>query len=259
MTETAFAPDPSIALFVKSSTVFEEHDAVPRTVLPFYADGYPGLIAHQTEGGLRVHPHNKQMPALFLYGQTIQPVELELAGRFRMLVVQLYPFVLPSLFGVVPAELNDGCYDLDAFAERLGADTKRNLDSFATAEAGLEAATVFLQEAILQKQQSLDQEIAAAVQRIIADKGQTSIGALCKELFLTGRTFERRFRAAVGVGAKQFATMIRFQSTLAQLHEKEAAKLTDIVYAHGFADQSHFIKVFKTYTGKTPSAFRAKA
>jgi len=41
-----------------------------------------------------------------------------------------------------------------------------------------------------------------------------------------------------------------------QLTQKNFTKLTDIVYKNGYADQSHFVKVFKSFTGKTPKAFK---
>jgi hypothetical protein len=37
-------PYKSIALAVKSILIFEETDLHQKTILPFFADGYPGLI-----------------------------------------------------------------------------------------------------------------------------------------------------------------------------------------------------------------------
>ncbi len=67
-------PDKSISLFVKNILVFEEPGKKHRTVLPFFADGYPGIIFQETEHGLFVSPHNKEMPLFFLYGQTLAPL-----------------------------------------------------------------------------------------------------------------------------------------------------------------------------------------
>ena len=67
-------PDESISLFVKSMLVFIEKDKNKKTVLPFFADGYPGLMLQETASGLYVKPHEKKMPLLFLYGQTLQPI-----------------------------------------------------------------------------------------------------------------------------------------------------------------------------------------
>jgi YesN/AraC family two-component response regulator len=39
------------------------------------------------------------------------------------------------------------------------------------------------------------------------------------------------------------------------LTENDFCMLTDIGLDSGYADQSHFIRTFKKYTGKTPSNF----
>jgi AraC-like DNA-binding protein len=244
-------PDKSISLFVKNIMVFEEADIKQKTILPFFADGYPGLIFQETSNGLLVRPQNKVMPVMFLYGQTINPIELVMTGSYKLIVFQLYPFVLKSFFNVIPQELNDNCYNL----EQLHKNTIAQIKQIKNHTKRIEIITSFLHSIFQEKQKELDFTISKAIQKIITKKGQLLIGDLCKELHLTERTFERRFINAVGVTAKQFSKIIQFHQSLEQLTVKDFTKLTDIVYANGFADQSHFIKVFKAFTGKTPLAF----
>jgi len=258
MQSQSLQPHPSISLFVKEIVVLEDVETTGATVLPFYADGYPGLLFQQTDHGLWVQPHNKQMPALFLYGQTIQPIELVMRGSYKIIVFQLYPFVLKSFFNVLPKDLNDNCYDLQQWPNQLGLQTLERLQRQPGLAARLEIITSLLQLLFQQKQQELDHTIALAIKKIISKNGQLTIGELGAAFHLTQRTFERRFLQAVGVTAKQFATIIQFQQSLEQLTHKSHTKMTDIVYANGFADQSHFIKVFKVFTGRTPFAFKAK-
>src|SRR5690349_18450564 len=106
------APHESLALFVKDIIIFKDEVASGKTVLPFYADGYPGIMFNQTENGLSVLPHEKKMPSLFLYGQTIHPVELVVEGRYCLICFQLYPFVVNSFFNLRAKDINDDCYDL---------------------------------------------------------------------------------------------------------------------------------------------------
>lgn len=251
-------PNKSISLFVKNILVFEEPDKSQKTILPFFADGYPGLIFQETPNGLLVSPQNKLMPAMFLYGQTINPIELIMTGSYKLILFQLYPFVLKSFFNVIPKDLNDNCYNLEQLENNSGNDTIRKLNQTKNFSNKIEIITSFLHSIFLEKQKELDFTISIAIQKIINRKGQLVIGDLCNELHLTERTFERRFFNAVGVSAKQFAKIIQFQQSLEQLTVKDFTKLTDIVYANGFADQSHFIKVFKAYTGKTPLAFKSQ-
>jgi len=67
MITQTFEPDKKIALIVKNILVFEENTN-EETVLPFFADGYPGIIFQQTEGGMLVQQKKKIMPELFIYG-----------------------------------------------------------------------------------------------------------------------------------------------------------------------------------------------
>jgi len=249
----AINPGKSISLFVKNILVFEERELKQKTVLPFFADGYPGMIFQETANGLWVNPHKKQMPAFFLYGQTIKPIELVMNGTYKLVVFQLFPFVLESFFKVSPGQVTDSCYDLAQIEN--GQRIIHLLQKARTNDERLEIISSLLYSLFQNKQQHIDEAIAFAIKKIIAQKGQVTIKELYKELHLTERTFERRFSNNVGVSAKQFARIIQFQQSLEQLTIKDYTKLSDIVYENGFADQSHFIKVFKAFTGKTPKAF----
>ncbi|MGH2624163.1 MAG: DUF6597 domain-containing transcriptional factor, partial [Sphingobacterium sp.] len=92
MISNNISPKKSVDIFVKNIWAFEQNKNV-HTSLPFFADGYPGLIYQQSDKGLTVSPFNKRMPELFLYGQTISPISLEIEGPFRIVVFQLFPFV----------------------------------------------------------------------------------------------------------------------------------------------------------------------
>ncbi len=247
-------PDKSISLFVKNILIFEETENSQKTVLPFFADGYPGLIFQDTENGLLVIPHNKQMPLLFLYGQTIKPIELVIKGKYKLIIFQLYPFVLESFFNVSAKDINDGCHDLQQLNN--GENIIKQLAENTSCEKRIEILAAFLFDIFQTRKEMLDFQIRQAIQIIIDNKGQISIGHICNQLHITERTFERRFVKEVGIAAKQFSTIIQFQLSLQQLTLKDFTKLTDIVYKNGYADQSYFIKVFKAFTGKTPKAFK---
>ena len=105
------------------------------------------------------------------------------------------------------------------------------------------------------KKVNLDLSIRNAIVKIITEKGQIQINSIAQSESLNIRTFERRFLKETGLSAKQFSKIIQFQSSLQQLTAKDYKKLTDIVYENGFSDQSHFIRVFKAFTGKTPKKF----
>ena len=255
MESMQITPHESIAMFVKNIVVFDEADQSGKTVLPFFADGYPGIMFQETASGLSVMPHQKQMPLLFLYGQTIQPIELVMTGAYHLVVFQLYPFVLNSFFDLKPKDLNDDCYDLLKVKHTDVAEIVHQLGIKKTAAERIDIITGFLQHTFELKKDLLDFKIRQAIQLIVDNRGLVAVMDLCDHLKINEPTFERRFMAQVGVSAKQLAKIIQFDASLNQLNEKDYHKLTDVVYANGFADQSHFIRVFKAFTGTTPKKF----
>ena len=256
MTFTTLKPDPSISLFVKNIWTFEEERQDQKTVLPFFADGYPGLMFQETNNGLFVSPHNKKMPLLFLYGQTIKPIELVIDGAYKLIVFQLYPFVLKSFFNVNAKEINDGCYDLLQLSN--GGKTIKKLQTNNQWSARIDIITALLFERFQSKKGLLDLQVRQGIQLILDNRGQLPISQICGNINLTRRTFERRFLNEVGISPKQFSIIIQFSQSLEQLSVKDNTRLTDVVYNNGFADQSHFIRVFKAFTGKTPKRFSSK-
>ena len=238
--------------------MFESADTHLKTNLPFFADGYPGLMFQQTDNGLNVNPHNKLMPVLFLYGQTIRPIELEINGAYQLIAFQLYPFVLKSFFNVMPHIINDDCYDLQQLQEVDIATFTQQLLSEKDIDKKVERISFLLYQLFQSKRQNLDLKIKQVIESIVTTKGRENIGTIARKVKINARTLERRFFNETGLSPKQFSKIIQFQSSLEQITVKDYSKLTDVVYENGFTDQSHFIKVFKGFTGKTPKAFSKK-
>ena len=101
-----------------------------------------------------------------------------------------------------------------------------------------------------------DYRIKLAINLILNANGAISIKEVRDKLCVAERTLERHFLEEIGVTPKQFAKIIQFSSSINQITESNYYNLTEIGYDNGFADQSHFIKSFKRYTGKTPKEFQ---
>lgn len=252
------APDKSISLFVKSILVFQENNPSRSTSLPFYADGYPGLMYQETDNGLLVNPHRKMMPGLFLYGQTVKPIELEMKGRYSLIVFQLYPFVLRTIFGLSPKSVTDDCFNLEESEIENITSLHAELRKSGSLNDKIGKITSLLYHLFMVKRENFDYKVIQAVQFIFKTKGQENVTAILNHLKMNERTLERRFLNEVGLSPKKFSKIIQFQLSLEQLTLKDFTRLTDIVYKTGFTDQSHFIKVFKAFTGKTPKGFSAR-
>ena len=247
---TNLVKDRRIAPFVKEILLLES-DSSSQHNLPFYADGYPGIMYSETEDGVRLLPANKTLPNFFLYGQTIEPIELQIKGTYKLIIFQLYPFATRLLLGIDPKKINDECYDL---VQVKNIDTTKTVSLIEpeNTEKQIKIISNYILELVKNSSLNPDNSIKLAVSTIINTKGILPIKELRKQLFITERTFERRFAKEVGVTPKQFAKIIQFNFSLNQIKESDYTSLTNVAYENGFADQSHFIRTFKKYTGATP-------
>ncbi|MGJ1239105.1 helix-turn-helix domain-containing protein [Sphingobacterium siyangense] len=248
------SPNKSIALFVKEILIYECHENYCIN-LPFYADGYPGLLFQRSGSDFIIRPHNKKMSPIFLYGQTIKPISIDTTGPLQIIVFQFYPFVLRSFWNISPESINDDCYDLDNNENTIFQQLARKLTTACSPENSIHLLTQVLASFFDSKKKNLDFSIRQAILSIIENRGQVTIRQIAEREALNIRTLERRFLKETGISAKQFAKIVQFQNALKQLNNKDFQKLTDIFYENGFADQSHFIRVFKAFTGKTPTFF----
>lgn len=81
------------------------------------------------------------------------------------------------------------------------------------------------------------------------------ISEFCKDNNLNERKLERLFHKYIGISAKSFYTLNRFQNSLNQILYQDYSRLVDIAYDNGYFDQMHFIKEFKRFAGNTPKKF----
>jgi len=255
MKEVEFIVPKDLEPFINCIMVKESDSPTSHTNIPLYADGYPGIMFQQAENGFYLLPRKKKLSELFLYGQTLDPISLDVKGPYNFVVFQLYPFASKYLLGVDPKKLNGECYDL-LQVDHIDVTTYRKalINSF-DLEEQVKIISDLMLELIRSNKVNHDDRIQQAITIIIKHKGQVTIKTIREQLFLTERTFERNFMSQVGLTPKQFAKIIQFQSSLHQLTEANFNKLIEIGIDSGFADQSHFIRAFKKYTGQTPSYY----
>lgn len=246
----------SLQPFVRSILYIEDLEPHTHKKLPFYADGFTGVCYSRSANPFYQQPRNKQLSDFYLCGQTIEPITLEVHGAYQLLGIRMYPFAIRILLGVDSKSLNDDCFDLK-LVENV--DTQKTLDQLNQAKGYpemLEMLPPYFDELLKNASINPDHRIQLAINLILKANGTITIAEVRKRLHVTERTLERQFLKEVGVTPKQFAKIIQFSSSIQQIKESDYMKLTEVGFENGFADQSHFIRSFKRFTGKTPKEFR---
>ena len=94
------------------------------------------------------------------------------------------------------------------------------------------------------------------LEMIDALDGCLRVEDLSREFGLSVRTLQRLLQEQVGLSPKQLLLNVRLQRAIERLRGRgRRDRLSECASACGFADQSHMIRVFRTQTGRLPSAF----
>lgn len=247
-------PSESLSRYIKSYwRIDSESDTsiVQQKIIP---DGYPELIFHYGDPyRINISGHWENQSRQLIAGQIRNHFFLENTGRSGMVGVKLMPAAPATLFNLNMSALTDAVmplpsvlsasHELLMINETDLRDKKRFVASF---EKSIKKRL---------NEISIDQNtIQRAVTEILTSNGNISISALCEQVGLGQRQLERQFSKSVGLSPKFYARIIRF-ANIFELMQKGDNTWSDLVYASGFFDQSHFIKNFKEFTGADPSAY----
>jgi two-component system response regulator YesN len=80
---------------------------------------------------------------------------------------------------------------------------------------------------------------------------------LARELGIGKYTFSRRFRQVMGVPFRDYLVRLRLEKAKALLRTA-GVSITEVAHMVGFGDLPRFDKLFKRYTGVTPSGYRPR-
>jgi transcriptional regulator GlxA family with amidase domain len=120
-----------------------------------------------------------------------------------------------------------------------------------------EARIAIISEFLAQKLDSNTRELPVlyrAVHTVLANNGTLTVDSLAAEHGISKRQFERRFKDLAGLSPKLYSRVIRFQAAT-QFKLNGTRDLTEIAYASGYYDQSHFINDFREFSGYTPKQY----
>jgi AraC-like DNA-binding protein len=222
---------------------------------PIPPDGHAEIIVH---GGDPFVEHRDDgtthvQDRVLLAGQITRAVRVTPRGFARVVGVRLRPDGAHAVCGVPQHELTDRIVDLRdvhaLLARRLRDDVLAH-DSAETMIASLERT---LCDAIAPPPSISAVRVAIAYAH--ERRGLVRVPALADHVGLSVRQLERLFVERVGLAPKLYLRILRFQAVLRTLRRQGGPTVwADLAVAHGYYDQAHFIRDFKVFVGRAPSA-----
>jgi AraC-like DNA-binding protein len=260
MNYQTFAPPDMLRPFVKYFWTMEVRpvDHAPKTFSAI-VDGCPGVIIVQSENEPFCDEHQKKLPTSFLYGQTIRPVQLSSTGKFAAIGICFQPHALQSVFGIDADELTGSCVDLNLVSNKKHNSLPELLFDTESVDERIKRLSCYLFDLVQSNKKRVDEITQYALMQIVQTSGNIPLKELQQKLQLSERSLERRFKQTIGVSPKLYTRICQFQKSLDQLRKSQYDKLSDIAYENDYSDQSHFIRVFKEFTGLSPFEFKKQS
>lgn len=97
--------------------------------------------------------------------------------------------------------------------------------------------------------------IENALNLIEQHNGSIQIHELIKEVGISERQFNRKFREIVGLSPKAYSKILQLHYVIRLMQSKEYSSIQDLAYRAEYYDLAHFAHRFKELTGFSPNAF----
>jgi AraC-like DNA-binding protein len=195
-----------------------------------------------------------RQPLNLLVGQMQRPLLIAPTGRVRLLGVRFWPGGAYPFLKLPQDEIAGQVIALD---DIWGNVCSRLQSRIADAASPDEAAKQV--EAILLKRfdqfRRHDEGVLTATDLILRAGGRLSIRNLSDTMGINSRTLDRRFKTVVGLPPKALSRIVRFQQVFRMIQPNGATDWARLALDLGYYDQPHFIREFKAFTGKEPTAY----
>lgn len=195
-----------------------------------------------------------EAPSLYFGGQLVK--EMPLARIETPLVLVGLQFTATGfyrLFGADASRLTDAIVPLSAVAPRLAERLQGVLDAAAAIEETARVMQGTLAEMLPDPAApGLGDEVASRIERC---SGRIEISELAESCGVTPRHLRRVFAREVGISPKSYAKIVQLNEVVSVLQSGESRATHELALAHGYYDQSHFVRDFSRLVGSNPGRF----
>jgi len=248
-----YSPSPELAPYVRCYAQWQynldEKVCLPGEQTPF---GCPYLtVNYRGKVGAEVPPfENKDFTNNHIAGQLLKHYHNYHSGNVGFFGIFFYPTSVHYLFREEMRVFTQKAWDIETMN---GASGRRLVDRITSTDSSgemIDAAEQFLKEKLQNASPKTDEIDQAAF--IIRKNPTIALDKVGQHLRISSRSLRRRFKEKVGIGPKYYLRICRFHQALRLSYQYPDADLHDLSFLSGYYDQSHFMKDFGVFTGKTP-------
>jgi AraC-like DNA-binding protein len=250
-----FSPDNILSPFVECYYIWESEEFLnAELVVESPPTGFCSIVFNCGDSYFLQNKKYDRLavPRHFIAGQSIYSYRLFLNGIISIAGIVLKPTALSTLFNLPVYEYTEERIGLGRVFDRKLIDElfdKLIHSSNITDKVKLLEAFV-LAEFNVRKPQTDFVDYAANL--ILEKNGLLHLNELMENVYMSKRSFERHFFRKVGFSPKYYARIRRMSYLMNRIAGKKQVDWHEAFLECEFYDQSHFIKDFMEFTGRTP-------
>lgn len=196
----------------------------------------------------------QKLPRIFFAGMYRDSVLWRSPGNSRKFGIRMKPEALYMLINMPASKLyrdytaldNLEARQLDSFASKLSEESVTFDEAIAQTEA-------YLKERLLNNG-NCDNYFVRAANLMRSARGGISVEELSSKLSVSPRQLQRVFKDELGASPKTYGRIIRFSNAYKHMYQlEETGGWAGLSYHFGYADQAHFIREFKEFSGLIPN------
>jgi len=219
-------------------------------------NGYVELIIHLSDHHCDLFKNNQwaQSPDYTIIGLFTKPYEVKFTNLVNVFGIRFKPEGFYNIFGVPTAKFKASYEDMECVAGQGFSVFCDQMKSSKDSTEQIQLADHYLSNN-LEKQQIDFNYLNRAGEIIRKSNGFIRIEALADQACISTRQLERAFIKKIGITPKFYIRLARLNEVNRQLAMYGKLNFTTISHQCGYADQAHFIREFKKFTGEIPKTF----
>jgi AraC-like DNA-binding protein len=221
---------------------------------PIIPDSYVELIFNCGAPIILIdeHGHETELPPVFMIGLQQKPLRLRTNGDSQIISARFFAWAARPLLELEHALSEMPILALNGIWQDLRVALQHTLSRSGEAEAIACLETFVLHRC---RQLKADLRLPRRVGQLLYEtNGNLSMNDLAERCYLSPSQFQRRMKQTLGMPAKTYARLIRYEQARNALFLNPRRSIADLVlvYEFGYTDQSHLIHEFKAFTSHTP-------
>lgn len=202
----------------------------------------------------QLHGDWMTFPNAYVVGVMSEPVYWNMEAGAEIIGISLKPEAFITLFNRSIGDIADTIEETHVFFGNLLGDLIEQIWQAPDNESRKNLIIQYFRK-LQAIQEGRQPYFFQALEQIRASSEIPSTEDICEQVLVGKRQLQRAFQYNLGISLKTYGRIIRFTKVYEFIYKNPQRKLTEIAHEFGYADQSHFIREFREFTGDNPTSF----